>query len=185
MACEVNFPSSRCEAAMLLLTISSVFLATSSLAKRVIPAFEKCGTNEDGICAQDTMCYGESNRICLPTLAFANSTRPVEVQGYGRPMLAPPSPDDDVIPVWQGCTDANFQGSCLTYSLACNACFPLNGIWVNSLSSIRMLDSRVGCNFWVASNCVGDGINIDSNAIFNLAATNYNDRIAAFNCYVR
>ncbi|KAF9489034.1 hypothetical protein BDN71DRAFT_1402298 [Pleurotus eryngii] len=90
-----------------------------------------------------------------------------------------------MIPVWQGCMDANFQGSCLTYSLACNACFTLSGVWVNSLLSIQMLDSQARCNFWVACNCIEDGIKINSDAIFNLAATNYNDQIMVFNCYLR
>ncbi|KAF8918523.1 hypothetical protein CPB85DRAFT_1213783, partial [Mucidula mucida] len=85
--------------------------------------------------------------------------------------------------VWTGCTDANFGGSCLTYSLACDFCVPLDGIWVHSLSSIRIVEPTVGCNFWVNSNCVGDGININFGAIFDFSATKYNDRIVAFNCY--
>ncbi|KAF9038917.1 hypothetical protein BDZ89DRAFT_1061019 [Hymenopellis radicata] len=151
-----------------------------------LDTFAECGDNVAAVCPTGTECTPGVPSFCMPPRVADNSTLTyTEVQGFGRP-VAPVGyvSNDDPIPVWTGCTDANFGGSCLTYSLACDFCVPLDGIWVDSLSSIRIIEPTVGCNFWVSSNCVGDGINIDSGAIFDLSATNYNDRIVAFNCYL-
>lgn len=124
----------------------------------------------DGACTTDTVCYGESqcpsflptcskltghllaNRICLPNRAFDNSTQSiVEVEGLANQLIVatPPLPFDAVVPVWTACTDANFQGNCFLWCWAGDGCLQFTGIWVNSLSSIRMQDSRIGCNFFV------------------------------------
>lgn len=143
----------------------------------------------DGACTTDTVCgHLLANRICLPNRAFDNSTQSiVEVEGLANQLIVatPPLPSDAVVPVWTACTDANFQGNCFLWCWAGDGCLQFTGIWVNSLSSIRMQDSRIGCNFFVTWDCIGNAINIDSDAIFNLAATDYNDRIVAFKCYWR
>ncbi|KAF9464031.1 hypothetical protein BDZ94DRAFT_1162858, partial [Collybia nuda] len=135
-------------------------------------------------------CAPSVPSFCIPSKYFSNNTITYkEVTGYGRPMAdALPAPDItnvDSFPVFLGCVDANFQGPCIEWSVGCDVCFGLGPGWTNTLSSIEILTTQVGCNFWVNSNCIGDGINIDSAAIFDLSATNYNDRTVAFNCYLR
>ncbi|THU92335.1 hypothetical protein K435DRAFT_672253 [Dendrothele bispora CBS 962.96] len=149
--------------------------------------FKACGTGVAGSCAEGTKCSSGDPSFCLPLDSFTNSTEPiVEVTGYGRPIgVVPQVADADPIPVFLACTDAQFSGSCIQFSVGCDFCFALPDGFQNDISSIRMLNDQVGCNFWVASNCVGDGIDVDSGAIFDLSATNYNDRTVAGNCYLR
>ncbi|KIK54826.1 hypothetical protein GYMLUDRAFT_891506 [Collybiopsis luxurians FD-317 M1] len=153
-----------------------------------LPGFGPCGDGF-GACSPGTQCTTGNPSFCLPLSAFENNTTPVvEVTGYGHPIGAVPETagdDPEYIQVFLGCTDANFAGSCFIESLACDFCFELPAPYQNDLSSIEMLDSRVGCDFWVESDCIGDGINIDSGAIYDLSATNYNDRLVAGTCYLR
>ncbi|KAF9465118.1 hypothetical protein BDZ94DRAFT_1189645 [Collybia nuda] len=159
----------------------------SGLTTKIIKSGAECGGDVKGVCAPETQCSTGKPGSCIPSKYFNNNStiEYTEVTGYGRPMADELlAPADDVIPVFTACTDSNFGGSCVTWSLACDFCAGLGNGWTNTVSSIRMLNPSVGCNFWVNSNCVGDGINIDSGAIFDLSATNYNDRTVAFNCYL-
>ncbi|KAK7438885.1 hypothetical protein VKT23_020798 [Stygiomarasmius scandens] len=155
----------------------------------VISAFNPCGGEIEGVCAEGTKCSGDLPNLCLPLDSFVNNTASFsEVKGFGRPVGTiedTTNACDNPIPVFTMCTDAQFTGSCETVSTCCDFCFGLGNGFVNDVSSIRILSSQVGCNFWVSSNCVGDGIKIDSGAIFDLSATNYNDRVVAVNCYLR
>ncbi|KAJ7587159.1 hypothetical protein C8J56DRAFT_786853 [Mycena floridula] len=146
-----------------------------------------CGEGIEGVCATGTVCAPGVPSYCVSSTPVDNSTTTFNVvQGFGRPMgqIVPEGTADDPIPVFIICTDANFSGNCIEWLLACDFCVPFGAGWNNDISSIEMLDTRVGCNFWVSSNCVGDGINIDSGAIYDLSATNYNDRVNSFNCYL-
>jgi hypothetical protein len=92
---------------------------------------------------------------CVESIPLDNSTQIYEeVEEYGRPMAPPDVTADaaaaDSIPVTTFCTNANFSGNCITWVLSCDFCVPLDGIWKNSISSIQMLDTRVGCNFYVS-----------------------------------
>lgn len=92
---------------------------------------------------------------CIPLEYYANSTFTVtEVQGYGRPVLPAPETANDPELVWMGCTDANFAGSCLQWSLECNACYAIGAGFENDLSSIMLYDTAVGCNYWVCVFCL-------------------------------
>ncbi|TFK96610.1 hypothetical protein BDV98DRAFT_515344, partial [Pterulicium gracile] len=87
--------------------------------------------------------------------------------------------------VFRACTNSEFSGTCLEMYITCPGCIVLNPEWQRTISSVRITDSRVRCRFWVTSGCNSDGILVPySNPIYNLAATNYNDRIVAFDCYL-
>ncbi|KAF8892371.1 hypothetical protein CPB85DRAFT_1230584, partial [Mucidula mucida] len=148
--------------------------------------FAECGDHIDGVCPIGTECTLGVPSFCSPPRVDDNNTLTyTEVQGYGRPMApVADAAGDDPILVWTGCTDVNFVGTCRFYSLSCDVCFALDGPMVDSISSIRIIEPTVGCNFWVNTNCVGDGLNIDSGAVFDLTTTSFNDRIVAFNCYL-
>ncbi|KAJ8072803.1 hypothetical protein PM082_016362 [Marasmius tenuissimus] len=151
---------------------------------KTIPVFKECGERIDGICAEGTRCSPGAPSFCLPLDSYINTTHVDEITGYGRPIAEAVAADDPPIPVFVACKDAEFSGECIQWNVACDFCVPLDSGWQNVISSVRIVDDRVGCNFWVSPNCQGDGINVPfSNPIFNLAATNYNDRITAFNCY--
>ncbi|KAF9464519.1 hypothetical protein BDZ94DRAFT_473001 [Collybia nuda] len=152
----------------------------------IIEPFGECGGDIKGVCALETQCTGGTPSFCIPSKFFSNSSiKYKEVTGYGEPTasLVPTKANVDIGPVFVACTDHNFLGICSTLAVGCGICYGLDSVFTHSISSISMITTSIGCNFWVNSNCIGDGINIDSGAIYDLAATNYNDRTVAFSCY--
>ncbi|EEB98864.1 hypothetical protein MPER_01555, partial [Moniliophthora perniciosa FA553] len=146
--------------------------------------YSACGNGIKGACTKGSECTPGVPGVCLPLLdrRMNNTAEVIEVTGIGLPAERDcPCPP---VPAFTICKNADFSGGCITYSLCSNFCAELTAEWKNVISSVRIEESAIGCNFWVATNCVGDGIRIDSGAIFNLAATNYNDRLVAFNCYL-
>jgi len=152
----------------------------------ILKAWEKCGTIVNSACEAGTRCSTGIPSVCVPIFSDNSTFTYTDVTGYGRPAFAvvPDGTADDPIPVFTACSNAQFSGSCWTWSVACDFCAVLPADEQDVYSSIAILDTRVGCNFWVNTNCVGDGINIDSGAIYDLSATNYNDRTVAYNCYL-
>ncbi len=114
----------------------------------------ECG---DGVCETGTECAtgGASNylnllstlnalQICMPSEVAGGDNDTAlaytEVIGYGRPVVPfGYVPSGTQVNVWEGCTDSNFAGTCLIVDVGCNGCFHLEGVFVDSLSSIKIL----------------------------------------------
>ncbi|KAF8892370.1 hypothetical protein CPB85DRAFT_1440856 [Mucidula mucida] len=141
------------------MALNGVVLIAASVARaasvaHLLDTLAECG---DGVCETGTECAtgevaGGDNDTAL---AYT------EVIGYGRPVVPfGYVPSGTQVNVWEGCTDSNFAGTCLIVDVGCNGCFHLEGVFVNSLSSIKILVPNIGCDFWTSLDCVGVGISI-------------------------
>lgn len=79
------------------------------------------------------------------------------------------------------CNNANFGGSCVTWTGNLNTCYNLNE-YDNAVSSARPATTGIYCVLYDNYVCTGAGP-IISGPAYNLNDQGYNDRASSFYCY--